>query len=162
MLAKTEAAQYGEAKAKSVIGKAMGKYPEFRTQAKDLMAIIDDVIDEANSFDSKDLKAYIPKKKKQEKVETKELPPLKKSEKVVLRFAPGPSGPLHLGHTRALALNNYYKKRYNGKLILRLEDTNPNAIDSESEVLIFLFIEIRSAPVPIVTVEMIPPLPPPP
>ena len=135
-LAKTEAAQYGEAKAKSVIGKAMGKYPEFRTQAKDLMAIIDDVIDEANSFDSKDLKAYIPKKKKQEKVETKELPPLKKSEKVVLRFAPGPSGPLHLGHTRALALNNYYKKRYNGKLILRLEDTNPNAIDSEAYDLI--------------------------
>ena len=135
-LAKTEAAQYGEAKAKSVIGKAMGKYPEFRTQAKDLMAIIDDVIDEANSFDSKDLKAYIPKKKKQEKVETKELPPLKKSDKVVLRFAPGPSGPLHLGHTRALALNNYYKKRYNGKLILRLEDTNPNAIDSEAYDLI--------------------------
>ena len=135
-LAKTEAAQYGEAKAKSVIGKAMGKYPEFRTQAKDLMAIIDDVIDEANSFDSKDLKAYIPKKKKQEKVETKELPPLRKSEKVVLRFAPGPSGPLHLGHTRALALNNYYKKRYNGKMILRLEDTNPNAIDSEAYDLI--------------------------
>ena len=135
-LAKIEAAQYGEAKAKSVIGKAMGKYPEFRTQAKELMAIIDDVIDEANSVDSKDLKAYIPKKKKPEKLETKELPPLKESEKVVLRFAPGPSGPLHLGHTRALALNNYYKKRYNGKLILRLEDTNPNAIDSEAYDLI--------------------------
>ena len=135
-LAKIEAAQYGEAKSKSVIGKAMGKYPEFRTQAKELMAIIDDVIDEANSFDAKDLKSYIPKKKKQEKVETKELPPLNKSEKVVLRFAPGPSGPLHLGHTRALALNNYYKKRYNGKLILRLEDTNPNAIDSEAYDLI--------------------------
>ena len=135
-LAKIEAAQYGEAKAKSVIGKAMGKYPEFRTQAKELMAIIEEVIDEANSFDAKDLKSYIPKKKKPEKLETKELPPLKESEKVVLRFAPGPSGPLHLGHTRALALNNYYKKRYNGKLILRLEDTNPNAIDSEAYDLI--------------------------
>ncbi len=135
-LAKIEAAQYGEAKAKSVIGKAMGKYPEFRTQAKELMSIIDDVIDEANSIDAKDLKSYIPKKKKQEKVETRELPPLDKSENVVLRFAPGPSGPLHLGHTRALALNNYYKKRYNGKLILRLEDTNPNAIDSEAYDLI--------------------------
>ena len=135
-LAKIEAAQYGEAKAKSVIGKAMGTYPEFRTQAKELMAIIDDVIDEANSVDINDLKSYIPKKKKQEKIGTKELPPLKKSEKVVLRFAPGPSGPLHLGHTRALALNNYYKKRYNGKLILRLEDTNPNAIDSEAYDLI--------------------------
>ena len=136
-LAKLEAAQYGEAKSKSVIGKAMGKYPEFRSQAKDLMLIIDEVVDEVNSLDAQELKSYIPKKqKKQEKVEVKELPPLKNSEKVVLRFAPGPSGPLHLGHTRALALNNYYKKRYNGKLILRLEDTNPNAIDPEAYNLI--------------------------
>ena len=135
-LAKIEVAQYGEAKAKSVIGKAMGKYPEFRSQAKELMQIIDSVIEEANSIDLEDLKSYIPEKKKQVKVETKELPPLNKNEKVVLRFAPGPSGPLHLGHTRALALNNYYKKRYNGKLILRLEDTNPTAIDPEAYNLI--------------------------
>tara|TARA_B100000953_G_C18030158_1_gene422862 strand:- start:12 stop:1634 length:1623 start_codon:yes stop_codon:yes gene_type:complete len=136
-LAKLEAAQYGEAKSKSVIGKAMGKYPEFRSKAKDLMLIIDEVVDEVNSLDAQELKSYIPKKqKKQEKVKVKELPPLKNSERVVLRFAPGPSGPLHLGHTRALALNNYYKKRYNGKLILRLEDTNPNAIDPEAYNLI--------------------------
>ena len=135
-LAKIEAAQYGEAKAKSVIGKAMGKYTAIRSQAKDLMSIIDEVIDEVNSLDVNDLKSYLPKKKKQAKAEPKELPPLDKNEKVVLRFAPGPSGPLHFGHTRALALNYYYKKRNNGKLILRLEETNPKAIDPEAYVLI--------------------------
>ena len=119
-LAKIEAAQYGEAKAKSVIGKAMGKYPEFRSQAKDLMSIIDEVIEEVNSLDVNDLKSYLPKKKKPVKSEPKELPPLNKSEDVVLRFAPGPSGPLHLGHTRALALNNYYKKRYGGKTNIKV------------------------------------------
>ena len=31
-----------------------------------------------------------------------------------------------------MALNNYYRDRYGGKLILRLEDTNPNAIDPEA------------------------------
>ena len=133
----SEAAQYGEAKSKSVIGKAMGKYPELRSSAKDLMDIIDDVITEVNSMSPEDLQPYIPvKKPKTEKVVERELPPLNNPDSMVLRFAPGPSGPLHLGHTRALALNNYYKERYGGKLILRLEDTNPNAIDPEAYDLI--------------------------
>ena len=51
-LAKIEVAQYGEAKAKSVIGKAMGKFPELRSQAKDLMSIIDQVIEEVNSYEN--------------------------------------------------------------------------------------------------------------
>ena len=94
------------------------------------MSIIDQVIEEVNVLDN-DLKSYI-LKGKPSKVEAKELPPLANNENMVLRFAPGPSGPLHLGHTRALALNNYYKNRYNGKLILRLEDTNPNAVDTDA------------------------------
>ena len=88
---------------------------------------------EVNQMDPEDLKSFLPEKpSKPKEIVEKELPPLENSDKVVLRFAPGPSGPLHLGHTRALVLNNYYRNRYNGKLILRLEDTNPNAIDSEA------------------------------
>ena len=133
----SEAAQYGGARSKSVIGKAMGKHPELRSSAQEVMQVIDEVIEEVNKMDPKDLESYAPPKKtKQEKAKLRELPPLNKTEKVVLRFAPGPSGPLHLGHTRALALNNYYKKRYDGKLILRLEDTNPNAIDEKAYDLI--------------------------
>ncbi len=48
---------------------------------------------------------------------------------VVLRFAPNPSGPLHIGHARAAVLNHQYKKRYKGKLILRVEDTDPRRVD---------------------------------
>jgi glutamyl-tRNA synthetase len=49
-----------------------------------------------------------------------------KTNKVRVRFAPSPTGPLHIGGVRT-ALYNYLFARHNGgKMILRIEDTDQN------------------------------------
>lgn len=43
---------------------------------------------------------------------------------VRLRFAPSPTGYLHLGNVRTAIFNYLYAKKHNGKFILRIEDTD--------------------------------------
>ncbi len=44
--------------------------------------------------------------------------------KVRVRFAPSPTGPLHIGGLRTALFNYLFAKKYNGDFILRIEDTD--------------------------------------
>jgi len=48
-----------------------------------------------------------------------------KGEAVIARIAPNPSSVMHLGHARQVIPNQYYVEKYNGKFILRFDDTDP-------------------------------------
>ena len=43
---------------------------------------------------------------------------------VRVRFAPSPTGPLHIGGVRTCLYNYLFAKQHNGKLLLRIEDTD--------------------------------------
>jgi len=43
---------------------------------------------------------------------------------VITRFAPSPTGGLHLGNIRVAFFNYLFSKKYNGKFLLRCEDTD--------------------------------------
>ena len=50
---------------------------------------------------------------------------------IQVRFPPEPNGYLHIGHVKAMCINFAVKDKYNGKLNLRMDDTNPAKEDYE-------------------------------
>jgi glutamyl-tRNA synthetase len=127
----------GKADSGAVIGKVIASDPALKSQVKDIIPTIRSICEEVNGLSMKeqrklleDLAPELLEKKEAKKTELADLPDV--TDKVVVRFAPGPSGPLHIGHTRAAVLNDEYVNRYGGKYIIRLEDTNPKKIDPDA------------------------------
>ena len=48
------------------------------------------------------------------------------SKNVRVRFAPSPTGPLHIGGVRTALFNYLFAKKHSGAFVLRIEDTDQN------------------------------------
>jgi glutamyl-tRNA synthetase len=54
-------------------------------------------------------------------------------ENVRVRFAPSPTGPLHIGGVRTALFNYLFAKKHNGTFVLRIEDTDQNRYVENAE-----------------------------
>lgn len=126
----------GKANPGSIIGFLMKDDPTIKTKLKEVNPLIQTIVLEVNDMTLENQTLLLEEKfpgaidEKKEEKPKEALKPLENVHgKVVMRFAPSPSGPLHIGHAYVLSLNYEYVKKYGGEMILRIEDTNPENID---------------------------------
>ncbi len=60
--------------------------------------------------------------------------------KIRVRFAPSPTGIMHLGNVRAALMNYLFARQKNGTFVLRMEDTDTqrNVVEAEKKIIIHL------------------------
>jgi len=134
----------GKANPKVVLGLILREKPDLKKNVPKLMQEIDKIVKEVSKLSLEEIKNKLKqdapellKQKEEKKVEGPLKPlPNAKPGKAVFRIAPSPSGALHIGHAYGASLNYEYSKMYKSKLILRIEDTNPENIYSNAYELI--------------------------
>jgi len=128
----------GKANPNAVLGQVFRTYAKAKDNPNEVKQLTETIVESINALSLDEIKAevsnlpaeYLEQKKPEE---SKELPPLANVDKpVVMRMAPYPSGPLHIGNSRMVILNDAYVKRYKGTLLLVFDDT----IGSEEKVVV--------------------------
>jgi glutamyl-tRNA synthetase len=123
----------GRAETGAVMGRVLAERPDLKNIVKELASACAQTVREINTLSKSEQKRNVgrewPELLLEEKAEErKKLPPLPNADSyplIVTRFAPNPDCVLHLGSTRAIVLCHEYARMYDGKFILRLEDTDP-------------------------------------
>lgn len=102
-----------------------------KSEAKIVMQKINETIKEISELDLEKQKKEFEKFMEftSERVVREGLPEIPNTENgVITRFAPSPSGAMHVGHALTASIAYDYVKKYGGKMILRIEDTNADNI----------------------------------
>ena len=103
-----------------------------KSEIKDYAKLVVEIVKEVNSISLEEQEKEFKKlesqvSEREEREGLSELPDVGKKG-VVMRFAPSPSGAMHIGHAITACLSFDYVMKYGGKFIVRIEDTNPENI----------------------------------
>jgi glutamyl-tRNA synthetase len=139
-----------DAQVGAIMGPMMGENPEFREHGDEIPGIIAPVIQNVNGLATSEkrerLEALAPDRLAELESEDEEddqplpdLPNVGAYEEVRMRLAPNPNGPWHLGSARMPAVIGTYKEMYDGWMLCRFDDTDPQTkrpdLDAYGEIL---------------------------
>ncbi|MHA1222133.1 MAG: glutamate--tRNA ligase [Candidatus Heimdallarchaeaceae archaeon] len=129
--------KYGSAESKIVLQKIIANHPELRTFAKELFPKVKEVVQQINSYPKEKIEELaerdFPEDIIFEKKERDYLPELKDATKgkVKVRYPPEPSKHPHIGQMLSFCINHLIAQRFEGKTVLRFDDTNPEKVKLE-------------------------------
>ncbi|MFB6079471.1 MAG: glutamate--tRNA ligase [Haloferacaceae archaeon] len=121
----------------AVVGPLMSENPDFRPHGDEVPGVVAGVVAEVNDLTPAERRERLADldpalladlDADEDDEEEPPLPDLPNAEpgEVVMRAAPNPNGPWHLGHARMPAVIGTYKELYDGRFICRFDDTDPD------------------------------------
>jgi glutamyl-tRNA synthetase len=125
----------GEAQVGAIMGPLMGENPELREHGDQVAGAIAPVVQRVNDMSPEAQRERLAELDPELLAELEaddedehplpDLPGAEDVDQVRMRLAPNPNGPWHVGNARMPAVIGSYKERYDGWMLCRFDDTDP-------------------------------------